>query len=83
MSDSPLILSTVDNGDDTSTVTVATVRQGQAVVVVPNDSLHTPETIELYRHVADIEASPYAADRRSGRDRRRHATDPSMSEGSA
>lgn len=78
----PLVLSTVDNGDGTSTVTVATVNHGQAVTVVPNTSLDTPEVIELYRHVADIENSPYAADRRSGRDRRRQATNPPRPNGS-
>jgi hypothetical protein len=68
------VLDVRDNGDGTSTVTVATVTHGQAVVTVPTDKLGHPDVEQLYAHAADITGSPYAADRRSGRDRRRQAS---------
>lgn len=71
------VLATSDNGDGTTTVTVGTTTYGQAVVTVPTRMLGTPDVEHLYEHAADIGGSPYAADRRSGRDRRRQATNPS------
>ena len=65
------VLSTSDNGDGTTVVTVATTTHGQAVVTVPTAMLGHPDVERLYEHAADIGGSPYAQDRRSGRDRRR------------
>lgn len=69
------VLSAVDNGDGTHTVTVATVTYGQAVVTVPTAALDAPETQQLYDHVADMGRNALTAVRRSGRDRRRIGND--------
>jgi len=71
-----LVLGRASNGDGTTTVTVATVDHGQASVVVPDSMLDHPDVEQLYEHAADITGSPLSADRRSGRDRKRQATNP-------
>lgn len=64
----PIILSTVDNGDGTSNVTIATANYSTGVAIVRNDIVGTVAAWPLLEHVARLTDPDYHPLRQSRRD---------------
>ena len=63
-----VVLAVADNGDGTSTVTVATTDYNQARVIVPNEMLGTADVEFLYEHASNMQVNAYKTPRVGRRD---------------